>query len=102
MAVMEISVVPIGTGEASVSKFVANALNILKNEKDIKYQLTAMGTIVEAESLDKLFDLAKRMHQSTFDKGAVRVLTNIKIDDRCDKELSIEGKIKSVEEKSGL
>lgn len=101
MAIMEISIVPIGTGTTSVSKYVANALKVLKDKEGIKYQLTAMGTIVEAESLDTLLNLAKEMHQSAFDSGAVRVLTNIKIDDRTDKKLSIKGKIKSVEDVLG-
>lgn len=40
------------------------------------------------------------MHESVFDENVSRVVTTIKIDDRRDKPLSIEGKLKSVEKKS--
>ena len=99
MPIMEISVVPLGTKEASVSRYVADAVKILKRQKNINYQLSAMGTIVEANSLDRLLNAAKKMHKATFDSGAVRVLTSIKIDDRHDKKLTIKGKINSVRKK---
>lgn len=99
MPIMEISIVPLGTKTTSVSRFVADVLRILKREKGIKYQLTAMGTIIEADSLDRLLEVAKKMHRTVFDDGALRVLTSIKIDDRRDKKLTIESKIKSVRRK---
>ena len=98
MAIMEISVAPLGTKTPSVSKYVAKALEILEKEKDIKYELTSMGTIIEGD-LGKVLNLAKKMHEAVFDKEILRVVTIIKIDDRRDKPLSIEGKIKSVQEK---
>jgi uncharacterized protein (TIGR00106 family) len=97
MAVMEISVVPLGTRTPSISDYVSEAVKILEKE-GLEYQLTAMGTIVEAD-LERLFDLALRMHKAVLDKGAVRVVTSIRIDDRLDKPLSMQGKIKSVQEK---
>jgi uncharacterized protein (TIGR00106 family) len=98
MAIVEISVIPLGTKTPSVSRYVADALKTLEKEKDIKYELTSMGTIIEGD-LEKVLDLAKKMHASVFDKEVLRVVTIIKIDDRRDKPLSIEGKIRSVEEK---
>ena len=93
---MEISIVPLGTKKASVSKYIADALQVLKKEKNVKYQLTAMGTIIEASSLDKLLDIAKRMHKTVLSRDVDRVVTTLKIDDRRDKSLTIEGKLKSV------
>ncbi|MGC8817446.1 MAG: MTH1187 family thiamine-binding protein [Candidatus Hadarchaeum sp.] len=98
MAIMEISVIPLGAKTPSVSKHVADALEILNKEKDIKYELTSMGTIVEGD-LKNLLDLAKKMHEAVFDKEILRVVTIIKIDDRRDKPLSMEGKIKSIQDK---
>ena len=100
MAMIDISVVPVGTGSPSVSKFVAGAVKILQNEPGIKYELTAMNTIIEGE-LDKLLALAQRMHRSAFDAGAQRVVTTLRIDERRDKPLTIEGKVKAVREKLG-
>ena len=98
MAIVEISVIPLGTKKPSVSKYVADALRILEKEKNIKYELTSMGTIIEGD-LKKVLDLAVKMHGAVFDKEVLRVITIIKIDDRRDKPLSIEGKVKSVQEK---
>jgi len=100
MAIIDISIVPVGTSAPSVSEYVAGALRILQNEPDIKYELTAMGTIIEGE-LEHLLTLAGRMHRSAFDAGAMRVLTTIKVDERRDKPLTMNGKIKSVKEKLG-
>ena len=100
MAMIDISVVPVGTQSPSVSRFVAGAVKILQNEPGIKYELTAMNTIIEGD-LDRLLALARRMHQSAFDAGAVRVVTTLRIDERRDKPLTIEGKVKAVKEKLG-
>lgn len=99
MPIMEISIVPIGTKNTSMSKFVASCEGALKKMRGIKGQLTAMGTIVEADSLKKLFAVAQKMHQRALSQGVKRVLTNITIDDRLDKKISIEGKIESVRRK---
>jgi len=96
MPIMEISIVPLGTKTPSVSKYIAKVLKVLKNEKNIEYQLTAMGTIIEASSLDKLLRVAKRMHKTVLNGDVNRIVTTIKIDDRKDKNLTIEGKLKSV------
>lgn len=100
MAMVEVSVVPLGTGSPSVSRYVAGAVRILQGEPGIKYQLTAMGTIIEGE-LETLLALAGRMHCSAFDAGAVRVVTTIKIDERRDKPLSIGGKVAAVQRELG-
>ena len=96
MVVAEVSIVPIGTKTPSISKHVARALRVLREAKDIKYELTAMGTIIEGD-LEKVLKVVKQMHENTFAEGIVRVLTTIKIDDRRDKTLSIDGKIGSVQ-----
>jgi uncharacterized protein (TIGR00106 family) len=90
----------VGTGSPSVSRFVAGAVSILKNEPGIKYELTAMNTIIEGD-LTQLLSLAQRMHQSAFEAGAVRVVTTMRIDERRDKPLTMAGKIKAVKEKLG-
>lgn len=96
---MEISIVPIGTKSPSLSRYVAGILNFLEKEKDIKYQLTSMGTIIEATSTEKLLSVAAKMHAIPFSEEVKRVVTTIKLDERKDKELTMEGKVKSVEEK---
>ena len=98
MAVMEISVVPLGKG-SSISAIVADCIRVLKKER-VRYELTSMGTNVEGEPRS-LIRLALKMHLVPFKKGAVRVLTTIKIDDRRDKKITIAGKKRAVLTKLG-
>ena len=95
MAIIDVSVIPLGTGTPSVSKYVAGAIRELKSEKDIKYQLTAMGTTIEGH-LPRLLSLAHKMHNSAFNVGAMRVVTIIKIDERKDQVTTMDSKIEAV------
>ncbi|NQT05278.1 MAG: MTH1187 family thiamine-binding protein [Dehalococcoidia bacterium] len=96
MAILEISVMPLGTGTPSVSRFVAGAVKILQAEKGVKYEMSSMGTNIEGD-LEQLLALARRMHRSAFDAGAQRVVTTMKIDERRDQMASIQSKVASVE-----
>jgi uncharacterized protein (TIGR00106 family) len=97
MAILEISVVPIGTGDTSLSAYVADCLRVLKKEK-VRYELSSMGTNIEGDLRD-LFKIAIAMHRVPFKKGARRVVTTMKIDDRKDKKGTLEGKKKAVKNK---
>jgi len=97
MAILEISIVPIGTGGTSLSAYVADCLRMLKKEK-LRYELSSMGTNIEGDLKD-LFKIALKMHQVPFKKGARRVATTIKIDDRRDKKGTLEGKKRAVKNK---
>jgi uncharacterized protein (TIGR00106 family) len=97
MAVVFLSITPLGTGTPSVSPYVAGVERILRGTK-LTHQLTAMGTIIEGD-LDEILRVVREMHEHPFTQGAVRVSTFIKIDDRRDKEHTIAGKMRSVEEK---
>jgi uncharacterized protein (TIGR00106 family) len=94
MAIMEISVVPIGTRSTSVSSFVAACVKLVE-QQGLTYEVTSMGTEVEGE-VDDLLTLAAQMHRAPFAQGAQRVLTTIRLDERRDKELRIAGKKASV------
>lgn len=97
MAVVEISVTPLGVG-VGVSAYVAGCLQILK-QSGLQYQLTPMGTIIEGE-LDEIFRVIRQMVEAPFAAGAPRVSTLIKIDDRRDRQIhSMAGKVQSVMEK---
>jgi uncharacterized protein (TIGR00106 family) len=98
MAMIEISVLPVGTPTASLSKYVAGAVKLLEKIKDVRYQLTPMGTVIEGET-ERLLEIAAKMHRSAFTGGINRVVTTIKIDERLDKPLTIEGKVRAVQDK---
>ena len=97
MAVVFLTIAPLGTGTPSVSRYVAGVERILR-ATTLKHQLTAMGTIIEGD-LDEILAVVRRMHEHPFTQGAVRVSTLLKIDDRRDREHTIAGKMASVEEK---
>ncbi len=99
MAIVFVSVAPLGTGTTSLSRYVAGVERILL-ESGLKHQLTAMGTIIEGD-IDAILPVLRRMHEAPFAEGAMRVSTQIKIDDRRDKAGTMEGKVRSVREKLG-
>jgi uncharacterized protein (TIGR00106 family) len=99
MAVVFLSITPLGTATPSVSRYVAGVEQVLR-ASGLKHQLTAMGTIIEGD-VDEILRFVREMHEHPFSQGAVRVSTFIKIDDRRDKEHTIAGKLRSVEEKLG-
>ncbi len=97
MALMEISVVPLGTGTPSVGSYVARIKTFLE-EKGVPHRLTDMGTIVEGEARE-LLKLAAELHELPFQAGVKRVYTVIKLDDRRDRKVHLGEKVKSVEER---
>jgi len=94
MIIAEISVIPIGEG-TSVSRFVRIAVNELKKTK-LKMCLGAMSTSIEAESLEEVLDAVKTAHKAVVKAGAKRVVTTVKIDDRRDKQATMETKMRAV------
>ncbi|HDP80484.1 MAG TPA: MTH1187 family thiamine-binding protein [Spirochaetes bacterium] len=97
MAMMEISVVPLGTGKTGLSAYVALLKKAL-DEAGVPHALNDMGTTIEGDAAS-LFDLAKKLHEVPFTAGAGRVYTVIKIDDRRDKTVKLGDKVRSVMEK---
>ncbi len=98
MAIAEVSIIPVGTGSPSVSRYVARAVTVLQQEKDVKYELTPMGTVIEGD-LNRILALVEAMHQTAFDEGALRVVTRVEIDDRRDKSITGQSKLDSVMKK---
>lgn len=93
--IAEIHVLPLGTATTSLSHYIAACLNVVKQAEDVSYQLTAMGTIIQGP-LERVLELAQKMHEAPFAMGAKRVATTIYIDDRRDKPITITGKVKAV------
>jgi len=92
---MEISVVPVGLGTPSVGDYVAALVDYLR-KNHIPFRLTDMGTVIEGPP-DQLLDWALTLHELPFEKGVLRVVTHITIDDRRDKKVTLGDKTASVE-----
>ncbi|MDD4365541.1 MAG: MTH1187 family thiamine-binding protein [Synergistales bacterium] len=95
--VAELVVVPLGTATPGLSPYVAAVEKALEGF-DLKTVLTPMGTVVEGE-LDEVLRALRAVHEIPFQMGAMRVSTSLKIDERRDRRLSMEGKVKAVREK---
>lgn len=94
MALMEISVIPIGTTTPGIGNYIAEVVKVLEKD-NLNYKLTDMGSIVEGDT-DELFSIARKLHETPFKDEIKRVITRIEIDDRRDKKVKIEDKVKSV------
>jgi len=97
--IAEIKIIPIGTAATSLSRYIAACIDTLKQAQDISYQLTAMGTIIQGP-LERVLELAQKMHEVPFTMGVKRVVTTISIDDRRDKPITIESKVQAVTQAS--
>ncbi|KMM37840.1 MTH1187 family thiamine-binding protein [Guptibacillus hwajinpoensis] len=96
MAIVDVTVIPIGTESPSVSKYVADVQKILDSYTDrISYRLTPMSTLIEGDLKD-LLEVVQAIHEAPFQAGIDRVATNIRIDDRRDKKVKMDDKLDSV------
>jgi len=94
MVIVEFNIIPLGVG-VSVSKFLVPALKELEKRK-VKYEITSMCTIFEARNIDEALNIVRAAHEATFKAGVKRVVTTIRVDDRRNREGSMEEKVKSL------
>ncbi|MBU0968709.1 MAG: MTH1187 family thiamine-binding protein [Proteobacteria bacterium] len=94
MALLQLTVIPLGTGTPSVGEYVADIQSALEKE-NVRFQLNDMGTLIEGEAKE-LLALVAKIYELPFQKGALRVVTQMVIDDRRDKHVAIGEKIDAV------
>ena len=99
MAIVAVSISPVGEG-ASVSAYVTAALAVVRDQDRVRWRLDPMFTTLEGE-VDEIFALVRRMQEAVFAAGAVRVGTVIKMDERRDREVQMEEKVRAVERQLG-
>ena len=92
----EISIYPLGTDSTSVSIYIARAIEAINDFKDVKYKLTPMGTVLESDRLEKIFEASKIMTDTVHRMGVKRIEVILKIDSRIDKNQTIDSKVDSV------
>jgi len=94
MALLQLTMIPLGTGTPSVGDYVADIQRALEKE-NVYFQLNDMGTLIEGEA-GELLALVAKIYEIPFQKGAQRVVTHMVIDDRRDKHVAIGDKIDAV------
>ena len=90
------TIVPLGTKSTSLGKYVATALAAIDKVKSLSYELTPMGTTMEADSLAPIFEAVKVAHEALTAKGIFRIESTLIIDDRKDKPRTMKHKVNSV------
>ncbi len=94
MIIASLSIAPLGKG-TSVSTYVKTVIEILKKEH-VTFQTNAMSTVIETKDLETLFEIVQKAHIAVVAAGAERIITEIKIDDRRDKQVTIGSKLESL------
>ena len=89
---MAVSISPVGEG-VSVGDYVADAVRVLRAQDAVRFETGPMFTTLEGD-LREIFELILRMQEAVFARGAVRVGTVIKIDDRRDRPARMEDKVR--------
>jgi uncharacterized protein (TIGR00106 family) len=95
---LEFSMFPTDKG-ASVSKYVSKVIAMIR-DSGFSYKLTAMGTIIETETVSEALSIVARAAE-TLQKDSERIYSSIELDVRKGKSGRLSGKIKSIEEKIG-
>jgi uncharacterized protein (TIGR00106 family) len=95
MIISQLSIAPLGK-DVSVSKYVKNVLKVI-NKHDVVSKTNAMATVIETKDLETLFNIVKEAHMSMVNTGVDRVITELKIDDRRNKNATIESKLKALQ-----
>ncbi|HSW67836.1 MAG TPA: MTH1187 family thiamine-binding protein [Bacteroidales bacterium] len=95
---LEFAMFPTDKGE-SVSEYVSKVIEMIRNS-GVPYKLTAMGTIIETETLAEALDIVKNAYL-ILEPHSKRVYCSLKMDIRRDKSSRLEGKIRSIEDKIG-
>jgi uncharacterized protein (TIGR00106 family) len=96
MATADLTVIALGNAETSASGYIAEIQRRLAAQDRVRYVLHAMGTSLEGTTED-ILDLVKELSAVPFERGAPRVYTVLKLDDRRDREQTLEDKVASVQ-----
>ncbi|MCH8914989.1 MAG: MTH1187 family thiamine-binding protein [Thaumarchaeota archaeon] len=92
----EISVYPMATRTTSASFYIAKAIESIQNTKNLRYEINSMGTVLESDSIDIIYEASKKMMETVHNLGIDRVEVVIKVDSRRDKHINMEEKIDSI------
>ncbi len=95
---LEFAMFPTDKGE-SVSNSVSKVIDMIRETCD-NYKLTAMGTIIETETLQQALTIVQKSYD-ILKKDSDRVYSTIKLDIRKNKSGRLTQKIQSIESKIG-
>ena len=84
------------TPKTSASFYIAKAIESIQDMEGIRYQINPMGTVLESDNIDKIYEAVKSMSDVVHNLGVDRVEIILKVDSRRDVDKSMEDKLESV------
>lgn len=84
------------TRTTSASFYIAKAIESIQNINNLRYEINPMGTVLESDDINIIYDASKKMIETVHNLGINRVEVVIKIDSRRDKHVKMEEKIDSI------
>jgi uncharacterized protein (TIGR00106 family) len=95
VATADLTVIALGRSEASASEYIAEIQRRLARQDRVRYVMHAMGTSLEGTTAD-ILAVVGELHAVPFEMGIPRVYTVLKLDERRDREQTLEDKVESV------
>ena len=95
MATADLTVIALGRPGASASAYIAEIQRRLAAQDRVRYVMHAMGTSLEGTTAD-ILALVAELHAVPFEQGVPRVYTVLKLDERRDREQTLQDKVDSV------
>ncbi len=95
---LEFAMFPTDKGD-SVSKYVSKIIEMIR-DNNFNYKLTAMGTIVETDTLAESLEIIQNSY-NILEPFSNRVYSTITFDIQKKKDNRLAGKIQSIEQKIG-
>ncbi len=95
VATADLTVIALGRPDASASAYIAEIHRRLEAQDRVRFSLHAMGTSLEGSTEDILAIVAE-LHAVPFEQGVPRVYTVLKLDERRDREQTLDDKVASV------
>ena len=96
MATADLTVIALGRPDPSASAYIAEIQRRLAAQDRVRYRLHAMGTSLEGTTQD-ILAVVGDLHAVPFELGVPRVYTVLKLDERRDREQTLEDKVASVQ-----
>ena len=92
MATADLTVIALGRADASASRYIAEIQRRLAAQDRVRYTMHAMGTSLEGPTAD-ILAVAGELHAVPFEMGIPRVYSILKLDERRDREQTLEDKV---------
>ena len=96
MATADLTVIGLGRSDPSAGAYIAEIQRRLAAQDKVGYRLHAMGTSLEGSVAD-ILEVVGELHAVPFEMGLPRVYSVLKLDERRDREQTLDDKVDSVE-----